>query len=130
MSVKRRDLEKHLNQLLNIWEFRDYGPNGLQVEGSDEINKVAFAVSATVDSIEKAAQQGANALIVHHGIFWNYQGGKPIKGPHGKRVKTLVKNDISLLGYHLPLDAHLEVGNAAGIASKLELTKSVTVWRL
>ncbi|PIK15434.1 Nif3-like dinuclear metal center hexameric protein [Halobacteriovorax sp. JY17] len=120
--VKRKDLEKFLNNLLNIYEFQDYGPNGLQIEGAEEIRKVAFAVSATKHSVNEAVKAGADALIVHHGLFWKFHGTRPLKGPFAKRVFPLIKNDISLFGYHLPLDAHLEVGNAAGISKQLELT--------
>ncbi|ATH07642.1 Nif3-like dinuclear metal center hexameric protein [Halobacteriovorax marinus] len=120
--VKRKDLEKFLNNLLNIYEYQDYGPNGLQVEGVDEVSKVAFAVSATRHSINEAAKNGANALIVHHGLFWKFHGTRALKGPFAKRVFPLVRNEINLFGYHLPLDAHLEVGNAAGIAKLLKMT--------
>ena len=122
MSIKTKELEKFLNSLLNIYNFQDYGPNGLQVEGTKEISKVAFSVSATKHSIAKAAELGADALVVHHGLFWKFHGPKTIKGPFAKRVIPLIKNDINLFGYHLPLDAHPEVGNAAGIANKLSLT--------
>jgi len=122
MSVKRKDLEKFLNSLLNIYDFSDYGPNGLQVEGKKEINKVAFAVSATKHSIEEAVSFGADALVVHHGLFWKFHGTRPLKGPFAKRVFPLVRSEINLFGYHLPLDANPEVGNAFGIASKLDLT--------
>jgi len=121
MSIKRSELEKFLNNLLDISEYKDYGPNGLQVEGSDEISSIAFAVSATKDSIEKAVAGGANALIVHHGLFWKFTGARAITGTFAKRVKPLIQNDINLLGYHLPLDAHIEHGNAAGLAKGLGL---------
>jgi dinuclear metal center YbgI/SA1388 family protein len=122
VSIKAKELEKFLNSLLNIYEFQDYGPNGLQVEGTKEISKVAFSVSATKHSIAKAVEFGADALVVHHGLFWKFHGTKPIKGPFAKRVIPLIKNDINLYGYHLPLDAHPEVGNAAGIARQLGLS--------
>jgi dinuclear metal center YbgI/SA1388 family protein len=121
--ITRAQLEKYLNKLLNIYEFSDYGPNGLQVEGTDEIKKIAFAVSATRESIEKAAALNADALIVHHGLFWKFHGVRTITKSFAKRVKPLIKNDINLLGYHLPLDAHIEHGNAAAIAEKLDLDK-------
>lgn len=120
-SIKRDELEAYLNQLLCIQEFTDYGPNGLQIEGKTSISKVAFAVSATRASIEEAVRQKADALIVHHGLFWSFHGPKTITGPFAKRVIPLIKNDINLFGYHLPLDAHPEVGNAAGISQLLAL---------
>ena len=119
--IKRQELVKYLNKYLKIHDFQDYGPNGLHVEGSEEVSKIAFAVSATKDSIEEAVKIGAEMLIVHHGLFWKFHGTRPITGAFGKRVKLLVQNDINLLSYHLPLDAHLEVGNAFGIAKRIEL---------
>jgi len=120
--IKTKELTKYLNKTLNIYDFNDYGPNGLQIQGCTEVGKIAFAVSATKYSIEKAVELGANALIVHHGLFWKFHGPKTLTGSFYSRVAPLIKNDINLLGYHLPLDAHLEVGNAAAIAKKLELT--------
>lgn len=120
-TVKRKDFEQFLNKTLNIWEFSDYGPNGLQIEGSKEIKKVAFAVSATKASVEKAVAWGADAMVVHHGLFWKFHVAKTITKAFAKRVIPLIKNDINLFGYHLPLDAHLEHGNAASIAKQIGL---------
>lgn len=120
--IKTKELVKDLNSYLNIYDYSDYGPNGLQIEGKDEVKTIAFAVSATRYSIEKAVELKADMLIVHHGLFWKFHGTRPITGAFGKRVKPLIQNDINLVGYHLPLDAHPEVGNAKGIADKLELT--------
>ena len=120
-SIKRKELEKKLNKFLNIYEFSDYGPNGLQIEGKDNISKIAFAVSATADSVEKAVVAGADALIVHHGLFWKFHGVRTLTGPFAKRVLPLVRNEVNLFGYHLPLDAHPEVGNAAAICSHLNM---------
>ncbi|MCO4755732.1 MAG: Nif3-like dinuclear metal center hexameric protein [Bacteriovoracaceae bacterium] len=117
--IKRDELTKFLNQLLNIDAFSDYGPNGLQIEGRQDIKKIAFAVSATRDSVEKSCKAGADALIVHHGLFWKFHGPRSITGAFAKRVKPLIQNDINLIGYHLPLDAHIEYGNAAAIAKRL-----------
>lgn len=121
-TIKRKDLEQFLNKTLNIWEFSDYGPNGLQIEGSKEIKKVAFAVSATRKSVEQSIEWGADALVVHHGLFWKFHGARSLTKAFGKRVIPLVKNDINLFGYHLPLDAHIELGNAAAIAKQIDLT--------
>ncbi len=121
MSVKTKDLERYLAKLLNIYDFEDYGPNGLQIEGKKAISKIAFAVSATVDSINKAVEANACALITHHGLFWKFHGTKPLKGAFAKRVFPLVRNEINLFGYHLPLDAHVEIGNAACIAKEIGL---------
>lgn len=122
MSVTQNELLKYLNTLLSPELFEDYAPNGLQVEGAAQIEKIAFAVSATQDSITKAAEWGAQALIVHHGIFWKYQGARTITGAWGERVKLCVKNDLNLFGYHLPLDGHQEIGNAVALAEELSMT--------
>jgi dinuclear metal center YbgI/SA1388 family protein len=121
--ISRDHLHQYINQLLSVQLFDDYCPNGLQVEGKKEIKKIAFAVSATQESIDSSAQWGADALVVHHGIFWKYAGARPVIGAWGERVKKLIKNDINLYGYHLPLDAHAEVGNAAALARLIDLTE-------
>ncbi len=121
MAIRRDELDKFLCTTLESDSFKDYGPNGLQIEGKESIEKVAFAVSATRESVEKACRWGADALIVHHGLFWVFHGARPLKGPFAKRVLPLVKNSINLFGFHLPLDAHPEYGNAAGIAQQLGL---------
>lgn len=120
--ISQAQLHQYINQLLSSAQFEDYCPNGLQVEGKKEIKKIAFAVSATQESIDSAIQWGADALIVHHGIFWKYAGARPVTGAWGERVKKLIKNDINLYGYHLPLDAHSEVGNAATLGRLIDLT--------
>lgn len=120
-KISASELGKFLAKHLNTYEYNDYGPNGLQIEGRPEISKIAFAVSAQRDSIAKACEFGADAMIVHHGLFWKFHGVRTITGSFAKRVKPLIQNDINLFGYHLPLDAHLEDGNAAGIAKELGL---------
>jgi len=121
MTVTREDLINYLNTLLGPQDFEDYAPNGLQIEGTAQLKKMAFAVSATQDSIQKALDWGADALIVHHGIFWKHQGAKPVTGAWGQRVRLCVKNDLNLIAYHLPLDGHHEIGNAASLAKKMGL---------
>jgi dinuclear metal center YbgI/SA1388 family protein len=121
MSIGQKELKSFLNSYLNIYDYSDYGPNGLQIEGKQEIKKIAYAVSATKYSVKKAVELGADALIVHHGLFWKFHGPKTITGAFAHRVKPLILNDINLFGYHLPLDAHLECGNAAGVARRIEL---------
>jgi dinuclear metal center YbgI/SA1388 family protein len=116
MSLTQNDLLKYLNSLLKPETFEDYAPNGLQVEGSLDIKKLAFAVSATQESIKAALAWGAQGLVVHHGIFWKHQGARTITGGWGERVKLMIKNDLNLFAYHLPLDAHAEIGNAAALA--------------
>ncbi len=120
--MKRDELTKYLNNYLCISEFEDYGPNGLQIEGALEIKKIAFSVSATVESVQKAQKEKAQALIVHHGLFWHMFGPKILVGAFKRRVSPLICNNINLYGYHLPLDAHREVGNAVGLARLLDIS--------
>lgn len=121
MTISQIDLLNYLNKLLTPEIFEDYAPNGLQIEGKSQIKRVAFAVSATLDSIVKSIESQADALIVHHGIFWKHQGARTISGPHGERIRHCIRNDLNLFAYHLPLDAHPIVGNAASLADKLGL---------
>lgn len=110
MMITLQDLFQHLQQLLSPEDFSDYCPNGLQVEGKKEIEKVCFAVSASLATIEEAVKKEADALIVHHGIFWQ-KDPYVIVGTKRKKIELLLKNKTSLLAYHLPLDAHPRVGN-------------------
>ncbi|MBS0620918.1 MAG: Nif3-like dinuclear metal center hexameric protein [Verrucomicrobia bacterium] len=103
-------LFQFLEQLLSPQEFRDYCPNGIQVEGKGEVGRIAFAVSGSLAAIEAAARTGADALIVHHGLFWN-KDPYPIVGSKKKKLEILLKEGISLLAYHLPLDGQQEIGN-------------------
>lgn len=121
MSIKTTDLHAYLNNLLSPSLFDDYCPNGLQIEGRENIKKVVFSVSATRESAEYAAKNKACALICHHGLFWKFHGTRTLTGPFYKRVAPLLKNDINLFGYHLPLDAHIEIGNAASLAQLISL---------
>ena len=122
MAVERDALHTYLSDLLKPEQFEDYGPNGLQIEGRRDVRKIAFAVSATRDSVEEAVALGVDALIVHHGIFWKFHGVRPLTGPFARRIFPLVQAGINLFGYHLPLDAHPEVGNAARLAQGLGMT--------
>ena len=118
--MKRNELTNYLNTYLRIEEFKDYSTNGLQVEGKDEIRKIVTGVSANVELFEKAIELKADAIIVHHGIIWDFE--HPVyQGSYKKRIKLLLENDINLYGYHLPLDAHKEVGNNARLAQILGL---------
>lgn len=122
MAQTQQNIVSYLNQLLTPEMFEDYAPNGLQIEGKKELIRLAFAVSATQDSMQKAVQWGADGLVVHHGIFWKHQGARTITGGWGERVKICVKNDLNLFAYHLPLDAHAEVGNAVALANEIGMT--------
>lgn len=100
----------HLDGLLAAPEFKDMCPNGLQVEGSPQIEKAATAVSASLETIQAAVDAGVQALLVHHGMFWN-RDSYVVTGVKREKLRLLMDNGISLLGYHLPLDAHQELGN-------------------
>lgn len=123
MSTTRYALHRFLTELLKPQDFTDYGPNGLQIEGAETIDRIAFAVSATAHSALLAAQGHAQALIVHHGLFWKFHGPKTLTGPFARRVFPLVQNRVNLFAYHLPLDAHPEVGNAASLARALDMVE-------
>ena len=123
MSVERNQIIEYFNQLLTPGLFEDYAPNGLQIEGKKTLTKIAFAVSATQSSLSEAIAWGADALVVHHGVFWKYQGPRTVTGAWGERIKLAVKNDLNLIAYHLPLDAHAEVGNAVALSRRLNLTQ-------
>lgn len=110
MNVLRDDIVQYLNTYLNIDAFRDYGPNGMQVIGRPNVGRIALGVSANLECFRLAVADGADMLLVHHGLFWenmSRQIGTMMKA----RLKMLFDHDISLLAYHLPLDAHPEVGN-------------------
>ena len=116
--MRKQDLIESLNTLLHPELFKDYAPNGLQVEGKDEIKRIVTAVSATQNVIDRAVQLQADALLVHHGWFW--RGENPaIVATKYKRLKTLMSAEINLIAYHLPLDAHETLGNNAQMAALL-----------
>lgn len=115
-----KDILTWCEQTLLVNEFKDYAPNGLQIEGKSEVKKVLCAVTASLDAIEAAVEAEADLLLVHHGYFWKGEPA-PITGMRGARIKKLIQHDISLLGYHLPLDAHPSLGNNAAIAELLQL---------
>ena len=121
-SIKCSELEKYLENLLNVKTFNDYCPNGLQIEGKKIISKIAFSVSCELSTIENAIDNKVDAIIVHHGLFWHHHGAKALTGVFGKKIKLLMQNNINLFAYHLPLDAHLSLGNAAFIGKLVNLT--------
>lgn len=121
MYMNILELEKRLNEKLSPQLIKDYAPNGLQVEGKSEIKRIVTGVTASQALIDRAVELNADALLVHHGYFWKGEP-EPIRGMKGKRIRTLIKNDINLLGYHLPLDIHPELGNNAELARLLEIT--------
>ena len=122
--MRKQDLIESLNTLLHPELFKDYAPNGLQVEGKDEIKRIVTAVSATQNVIDRAVQLQADALLVHHGWFW--RGENPaIVATKYKRLKTLMSAEINLIAYHLPLDAHETLGNNAQMAALLNAQEIV-----
>lgn len=112
------ELRDYIGSLLAVSRFRDYCPNGVQVEGCAEILRIASGVSASQYLLEEASAWGADAILVHHGYFWRSEDAA-ITGIKKNRIAYLLKHDISLLAYHLPLDAHAELGNNAQLAKHL-----------
>ncbi len=113
-----RDILAELDSVLEPSRFEDYGPNGLQVPGTPQVDTVATGVSANLELFERAAAENAQLLIVHHGLFWGTSPG-PIDAALKRRLKILFDADIGLAAYHLPLDAHPELGNNALIGKAL-----------
>lgn len=113
-------LEKELNQLLNVDLFSDYCPNGLQIEGNNEIKTVVTGVTACQALLDKAIELRADAIVVHHGYFWKNET-YPIVGIKYKRISSLIKHNINLFAYHLPLDAHHVLGNNVQLAKLLDI---------
>lgn len=108
--IKLKELHVCLEEFLRSSLVSDYCPNGIQVEGKKEISRIATAVSASLETIQDAIAWGADALIVHHGIFWSGDS-YVVSGAKKEKLKLLLANEISLLAYHLPLDIHQELGN-------------------
>ena len=118
--VQLNELQNYCNALLQVQDFRDYCPNGLQVEGKSVIKKLVSGVTASQAFIDQAIAAGADALLVHHGYFWKNEDAA-IVGMKKQRIHRLLEHEVSLLAYHLPLDAHAEFGNNAQLAARLHL---------
>ena len=118
--VRLREVIGFLDETLLISKFRDYGVNGLQVEGSPEVDRVVTGVSANMDLLQKAAEVGADLVVVHHGLVWG-GGIDRVTGALARRLGFLLEHRISLAGYHLPLDAHARLGNNVGLADAIGL---------
>ena len=116
--MKLVELVEYLDRLLEPAKFRDYCPNGLQVEGRAEVRRIVAGVTASQALLDAAVAVQADAVLVHHGYFWRGEDGR-ITGMRKRRLATLIENDISLLAYHLPLDAHPTLGNNAQWAAAL-----------
>lgn len=115
-----KNVANYLHELLDVDAFKDYAPNGLQVQGKEKLKKIVMGVSATQAFIEAAIEKDADAILVHHGWFWDKEDPRIIGMKH-KRLQLLMENEINLLAYHLPLDAHPELGNNAQLAKVLDI---------
>lgn len=120
MPVHLREVVGYLDATLEIDRFRDYAPNGLQVEGTMEVDCVVTGVSASAELIGRAVERRADLIVVHHGLIWG-AGLTRIAGPLARRLRLLLGNDVSLAAYHLPLDKHPRLGNNAGLCDALAL---------
>ena len=118
--AERVEVEVFLQQLLRTEVFKDYGPNGLQVEGRGEVRRIVSGVTASLAFIDAAISAGADTLLVHHGLFWRGQDGR-LTGWLKARVARLLAHELNLFAYHLPLDAHAELGNNAQLGRRLGL---------
>ena len=116
--ANRDEVELCLRDLLRPQAFKDYGPNGLQVEGKREVRRLVSGVTASLAFIDAAIAAGADALLVHHGLFWRGHDGR-LTGWLRERVARLMAHDINLFAYHLPLDAHPDLGNNAQLGQRL-----------
>jgi len=112
------EIDTYLTHLLEVAHFKDYGPNGLQVEGRPEVRRVVSGVTASLALIDAAIDAGADAIVVHHGLFWRGQDGR-LTGWLRQRVARLMAADLNLFAYHLPLDAHPVYGNNAQFGLRL-----------
>lgn len=113
-------LETYLDTLLESRQFKDYSPNGLQVEGRKQIRRLITGVTASQALLDEAVRLQADAILVHHGYFWGGESAQ-IRGMKKRRLQTLLQHDINLYAYHLPLDAHPVLGNNAQLARLLEI---------
>jgi len=120
MPVRLHDVVGYLDTTLQIDQFRDFAPNGLQVEGAMEVECVVTGVSASAELIGRAIERRADLIVVHHGLIWG-AGLNRIAGPLARRLQLLLGNDVSLAAYHLPLDKHARLGNNVGLCDALAL---------
>ncbi len=121
--ASREEIVRYLDELLEPARFEDMGPNGLQVPGAETVTEVVTGVSAQLELFEAAASRPGALVLCHHGMFWNFQP-RSIDETVKRRLRTLFDADLSLAAYHLPLDAHPEVGNNALICSELGLERA------
>ena len=119
--MKRQDLQQVLTEILQPERIKDFCPNGLQIQGSDNITKIITGVTASQALIDAAIEKGADTILVHHGYFWKNES-YCITGMKHKRIKALLDNNINLFAYHLPLDIHETLGNNAQLAKLLDIS--------
>ncbi len=119
MNIK--ELIDYTGQIMEVERFRDYCPNGLQVEGRQEVRSIVTGVTASMALLESAREAGADMVLVHHGYFWRNEDPRVVGIKH-KRLRFLLTHEINLAAYHLPLDAHPELGNNAQLARLLGLS--------
>jgi len=124
--MTRTELSRYLSEFLQVSNYKDYAPNGLQVEGRSKITTIVTGVTACQALIDRAIALNADAILVHHGFFWK---GEPevITGMKQRRIKALLVHDINLFGYHLPLDGHPMLGNNAELGRKLDISDAEPV---
>jgi len=123
MPVHLRDVIGYLDTTLEIDRFKDFAPNGLQVEGAMEVDNIVTGVSASAELISRAIEDHADLIVVHHGLVWG-SGLTKIAGPLARRLQLLLGNEVSLAAYHLPLDKHPRLGNNVGLCDALALGAS------
>lgn len=117
--AKRKDIIDFVNKYLNSAAISDKSANGLQVEGKEDVKKIIFGVSANANLFNRAVKSGADMVVVHHGLFWGNE--QVLTGYYKKRIEILIRNDINLAAWHLPLDLHKTIGNNAVMAQVLGL---------
>jgi dinuclear metal center YbgI/SA1388 family protein len=118
--MQRTELETYLIQYLDVARFRDYCPNGLQVEGRADVRVIVSGVTASLALLRAAVERGADTVLVHHGYFWRGEDPR-VTGARRERLALALKNELNIFAFHLPLDAHPEVGNNMQFARELEL---------
>ena len=118
--MQRDALVRYLDDTLRISDIEDYGPQGLQIEGRTQVEKIVGLVDAHLPCVHAALERDADLMLVHHGILWG--GAQPLAGSHGRLVRTFIENNLNLYAAHLPLDAHPQWGNNAELARRLGLT--------
>jgi len=121
--MQREELNRYLDGLLEVSQYRDYCPNGLQVEGREEIRRIVTGVTANIDLVQAAIAAQADAILVHHGYFWKAEDSC-LTGTRRARIALLLARELNLYAYHLPLDAHAELGNNALLGKRLGLIET------